>query len=94
MQQVEEELKNHLASLKHEHELMKQYVRICPPGRNEPDWVPLYSWNEALIPGSSSGINPESSLILERRKEAVVKKAKEYHKELEALLVGTVELIQ
>jgi hypothetical protein len=54
----------------------------------------LYSWNEALIPGSSSGINPESSLILERRKEAVVKKAKEYHKELEALLVGTVELIQ
>ena len=52
------------------------------------------SWNEALVPGSSSGINPESSLTLERRKEAVVKKAKEYHKELEALLVGTVNLIQ
>lgn len=67
LRQVEEELKNHLASLKHEYEMMKH-------------------WNEALIPGSSAGINPESSLTLERRKDAVVKKAKEYHKELEALL--------
>ena len=46
------------------------------------------------MPGSSSGINPESSLTLERRKEAVVKKAKEYHKELEALLVGLIGLMQ
>jgi len=52
------------------------------------------SWNEALVPGSSSGINPEGSLTLERRKEAVIKKAKEYHKELEALLVRTVEFSQ
>ena len=54
------------------------------------DW----SWNGALVPGSSSGINPESSLTLERRKEAVIKKAKEYHKELEALLVRTVGFTQ
>ena len=87
LQQVEEELKNHLASLKHEHEVMKQYVQVCCPVRKEPNLVLLYSWNEVLMPGSSNDIHPEGSLTLERRKEAVVKKAKEYHKELEALLV-------
>ena len=29
LEQVEEELKNHLASLQHEHEMMKQYVRVA-----------------------------------------------------------------
>ena len=29
LKQVEEELKNHLASLQHEHERMKQYVRVA-----------------------------------------------------------------
>jgi len=40
LNQVEEELKNHLASLKHEHEMMNRYVRVCPLSRKETDRVP------------------------------------------------------
>ncbi|KAJ3517836.1 hypothetical protein NLJ89_g261 [Agrocybe chaxingu] len=63
-----EELKDYLESLKHERDLLKH-------------------WNEALIPGPSSEIGLDAASTLERRKEALVKKAKEQHRELEALLV-------
>ncbi|KAF9473878.1 hypothetical protein BDN70DRAFT_997414 [Pholiota conissans] len=64
---VEEELMTHLASLKHEYQL-------------------LAHWNQVLTPGNPDSLLPENSATMERRKESLVKKAKEYHKELEALI--------
>ena len=47
------------------------------------------SWNKTLIPGpSNSSSNMETAATLERRRETLIKKAKEYHKELESLLVS------
>ncbi|PPQ70634.1 hypothetical protein CVT24_000677 [Panaeolus cyanescens] len=65
--QVETELKEHFASLKHEFDLLQH-------------------WNDALDPNSPHSIHPESAMMLERRKASVVRKAKEYHRELEILL--------
>lgn len=48
------------------------------------------SWNKTLIPGPSNSSNLESAATLERRRETLIKKAKEYHKELESLLVSSV----
>ncbi|KDR68792.1 hypothetical protein GALMADRAFT_256644 [Galerina marginata CBS 339.88] len=67
LKQVEDELNHHLASLKHERDL-------------------LAHWNEVLSPGSSSSLNPETAATIERRREALVKKAKECHRELETML--------
>lgn len=44
-------------------------------------------WNKTLIPGPSNGSNMETAATLERRRETLIKKAKEYHKELESLLI-------
>lgn len=42
-----------------------------------------------MIPGpSSNSSNLETAATLERRRESLIKKAKEYHKELESLLVS------
>ncbi|KAF8816606.1 hypothetical protein BYT27DRAFT_7181417 [Phlegmacium glaucopus] len=71
LEQVEDELSNHLASIKHEYHLIEH-------------------WNKTLIPGpsnTSSTANMETAPTLERRRETLIKKAKEYHKELESLLV-------
>lgn len=46
------------------------------------------SWNKTLIPGPSNSSNMETAATLERRRETLIKKAKEYHKELESLLVS------
>ncbi|KAF8907708.1 hypothetical protein CPB84DRAFT_1768605 [Gymnopilus junonius] len=67
LRQIEDEMKDHLASLRHEYHLIRQ-------------------WNETLTPGSSDSLRPESAATLERRREALVKKAKEYHRELETLI--------
>ena len=48
----------------------------------------LYSWNKTLIPGPSNSLNLEAAETLERRRETLIRKAKEYHKELESLLVS------
>ena len=53
-----------------------------------------FSWNETLIPGPSNSSNLESAATLERRRETLIKKAKEYHKELELLLVSSFFSIQ
>ncbi|KAF9527125.1 hypothetical protein CPB83DRAFT_907928 [Crepidotus variabilis] len=41
-------------------------------------------WNQVLVPGSSESLL-EAPSTLERRRDAMLKKAKEYHRELEAL---------
>jgi len=68
LQQVEDELVDHLASIKYEYHLIKH-------------------WNKTLIPGPSNSSNMETAATLERRRETLIKKAKEYHKELESLLI-------
>ncbi|KAF8168502.1 hypothetical protein B0H34DRAFT_685801 [Crassisporium funariophilum] len=45
-------------------------------------------WNKSMIPGSSNTMGLETAAITERRRETLVKKAKEYHKELESHLVN------
>ena len=42
-----------------------------------------------MIPGPSNSLNMETAATLERRRETLIKKAKEYHKELESLLVSS-----
>lgn len=42
-----------------------------------------------MIPGPSNSSNLETAATLERRREILIKKAKEYHKELESLLVSS-----
>ena len=49
----------------------------------------MTSWNKTLIPGPSNSLNLETAATLERRRETLIKKAKEYHKELESLLVSS-----
>ncbi|PPQ95762.1 hypothetical protein CVT26_015849, partial [Gymnopilus dilepis] len=66
LKQIEDEMRDHLASLKHECNLLKH-------------------WNEIMIPASQNSLYPEAATTLERRRESLVKKAKEYHRELEAL---------
>lgn len=61
---AEEELKIHLASTKHELQLISH-------------------WNETIKSGQSS---EENTASIERRREVLLKKAKEYHKELEAAM--------
>ncbi|CAA7266389.1 unnamed protein product [Cyclocybe aegerita] len=63
-------------------EELKDYLETL---RHEHDL--LKHWNEALVPGPSSKSGLDAASTLERRKEALVKKAKEQHRELEALLV-------
>ncbi|KJA20828.1 hypothetical protein HYPSUDRAFT_766628 [Hypholoma sublateritium FD-334 SS-4] len=43
-------------------------------------------WNVILTPGSSASLYPEVAAVLERRKEAIVRKAKEYHQTLGTLM--------
>ncbi|KAF9554539.1 hypothetical protein CPC08DRAFT_766654 [Agrocybe pediades] len=45
----------------------------------------LDHWNKVLVPGSADSLYPEASTTLERRKDALVKKAKENHRQLEKL---------
>ncbi|PPQ84543.1 hypothetical protein CVT25_007613 [Psilocybe cyanescens] len=67
LKQVEDELNDHLDSLKHEHGLITR-------------------WNKVLTPGTQDSLYPETTATLEKRREAVIKKAKEHHREFEFLL--------
>ena len=42
-----------------------------------------------MVPASPNSLFPEAAATLERRRESLVKKAKEYHRELEALRVSS-----
>ena len=86
---AEEELKIHLASKKHELQLISQFCfqKISP---HVVFSSCLFSWNESIKSGQSP---EENTASIERRREVLLKKAKEYHKELEALLVN-VELVR
>jgi hypothetical protein len=75
---MEDELEEHLAALRHEHDLILQ----CVDSHFLPLWIIqliLYSWNQVLTPGSSA---LENVATLERRSDAMLKKVKEYHREL------------
>lgn len=78
LKRIEDELKEHLAALRHEHDLILQ----CANSHLLPSWIiklNFYSWNQVLTPGSSTS---ENIATLERKRDAMLKKAKEYHREL------------
>lgn len=65
----------------------RKFYELCCTSNFISIYSDSYSWNEVLTPGNPTSLLPENAATLERRKEALIKKAKEYHRELETLTV-------
>lgn len=82
---IEDELTEHLTALQHEYALIKQYVFFLLRTWRMSIFKMPSSWNKVLTPSSSESALVEDVSLLERRRELMVRKAREYYREVERM---------
>jgi hypothetical protein len=90
LRRIEEELTEHLAVLQHESALIKQSGFFFPPLCYFLKYISFFSWNKALLPSdaeSESASALKDVPVLEKQREVMLRKAKEYHRGVERMTV-------